>query len=99
MRKSVKAIHIVDGAFSGEFNEIVWIKKKENTFPFLDLDRRLVECFSRVPDGVTVEYEIICGTVNWKIIEKPVELTRELEQKILSDLNEVFSPSTTLPSK
>ncbi len=56
----------------------------------------ITECLSRIPDGVTVEYEMIYGSVHhiitevrWFITEKPVDLTSEQEQKILSELYEM----------
>lgn len=60
------------------------------------LANRITECLSRLPDGVTVEYEIVYGSVHqvitevhWFFTEKPVDLTSEQEQKILSDLYEM----------
>ncbi len=42
----------------------------------MDIESRLAECLSRLPEGVSVEYEIIQGVVNWRITEKPVALRK-----------------------
>ncbi len=51
------------------------------------MQKNLEHCLSKLPEGVTADYEIVSGVTTWRLTEKPVGLTLEQENKILRDLH------------
>lgn len=51
--------------------------------------QELANALENLPNGVTVEYQIIENVIKWELVQKPIGFTSQEEQLILEQLNDI----------